>query len=360
MIKTKTICTLGPSSGNTTVLRKMMLAGMDMVRLNFSHGSHEGHKHNVDLVRRLNTKYRQHIRILQDLEGYRIRIGRFKYSRGKTIELKKRQIIRLTNKDKAGDKGVIPFDYEGALRDIKIGSLIYIDDGNISLKVKTRTKDCLKAEVVVPGILKENKGINIPDINLKFEGLTEKDKSDLDFAVKNKVDFIAQSFVRNRQDIINVKDFIKDSGLKCQIIAKIENRQGIQNIDEILEASDGIMIARGDMGVSLPIYKIPILQKMLIRKCNRRKKFVITATQMLESMTEHIRPTRAEVTDVANAIMDGSNYVMLSGETAVGQYPVETVQMMNQIIKFTEQFLKYKKTIKEVDFDWLRDHSTTL
>jgi pyruvate kinase len=214
--------------------------------------------------------------------------------------------------------------------------------------------------VVVPGILKENKGINIPDINLKFEGLTEKDKSDLDFAVKNKVDFIAQSFVRNRQDIINVKDFIKDSGLKCQIIAKIENRQGIQNIDEILEASDGIMIARGDMGVSLPIYKIPILQKMLIRKCNRGKKFVITATQMLESMTEHIRPTRAEVTDVANAILDGSNYVMLSGETAVGQYPVETVQMMNQIIKFTEQFLKYKKTIKEVDFDWLRDHSTTL
>ena len=360
MIKTKMICTLGPASGNTTVLRKMMLAGMDMVRLNFSHGSHEEHEHTVDLVRRLNTKYRRHIRILQDLEGYRIRIGRFKYSRTKTIELKKRQIIRLTNKDKAGDKEVIPFDYEGALRDIKIGSLIYIDDGNISLKVKARTKDCLKAEVVVPGILKENKGINIPDINLKFEGLTEKDKSDLDFAVKNKVDFIAQSFVRNRQDLINVKDFIKDSGLKCQIIAKIENRQGIQNIDEILEASDGIMIARGDMGVSLPIYKIPILQKMLIRKCNRRKKFVITATQMLESMTEHIRPTRAEVTDVANAILDGSNYVMLSGETAVGQYPVETVQMMNQIIKFTEQFLKYKKTIKEVDFDWLRDHSTTL
>ena len=360
MIKTKIICTLGPSSGNTTVLRKMMLAGMDMVRLNFSHGGHEGHKHTVDLVRRLNAKYRRHIRILQDLEGYRIRIGRFKYSRTKTIELRKRQIIRLTNKDKADDKGVIPFDYEGALSDIKIDSLIYIDDGNIALKVKTRTKDCLKAEVVVPGILKENKGINIPDINLKFEGLTEKDKADLDFAVKNKVDFIAQSFVRNRQDIIHVKDFIKDSGLKCQIIAKIENRDGIQNIDEILEVSDGVMIARGDMGVSLPIYKIPILQKMLIRKCNRRKKFVITATQMLESMTEHIRPTRAEVTDVANAILDGSNYVMLSGETAVGQYPVETVQMMNQIIKFTEQFLKYKKTIKDVDFDWLRDHSTTL
>ncbi|MHC4911512.1 MAG: pyruvate kinase [Planctomycetota bacterium] len=360
MVKTKIICTLGPSSGNTTVLRKMMLAGMDMMRLNFSHGSHEGHKNNVDLVRRLNTKYRRRIRILQDLEGCRIRIGRFKYSRGKTIELKKKQIVRLTNKDKVGDKSVIPFDYEGGLSDIKTGSLIYIDDGNISLKVKGRTKDCLKAEVVVGGVLKENKGINIPDINLRFEGLTEKDKSDLDFAVENKVDFIAQSFVRNRKDLINVKDFIADSGLKCKIIAKIENRQGIQNIDEILEESDGIMIARGDMGVSLPIYKIPVLQKMLIRKCNRRKKFVITATQMLESMTENVRPTRAEVTDVANAILDGSNYVMLSGETAVGRYPVETVRMMNQIIKFTEQFLKYKKTIKEVDFDWLRDHSTTL
>ena len=360
MVKTKITCTLGPSSGNSTVLRKMMLAGMDMVRLNFSHGDHEGHKRNIELVRKLNTKYRRHIRILLDLEGYRIRIGRFKGSRGKTIELKKRQVIGLSTKDSAGGKGVIPFDYEGALRDIKTGSLIYIDDGNICLKVKARAKDCLEAEVIVGGILKENKGINIPGIDLKFEGLTEKDKLSLDFAVKNKVDFIAQSFVRNREDIINVKDYIKGSGLKCQIIAKIENRDGIQNIDEILEVSDGIMIARGDMGVSLDIYKIPVLQKMLIRECNRKKKFVITATQMLESMTEHVRPSRAEVTDVANAILDGSNYVMLSGETAVGQYPVETVEMMNQIIKFTEQFQKYKKTTKEVDFDWLGDYSATL
>jgi len=360
MVRTKIICTLGPSSGNTTVLRKMMLAGMDVVRLNFSYGSQEGHKQNIDLVRRLNTKYRRHIRILQDLEGFRIRIGRFKYRREKTIELKKRQIIRLTNKERKGDRNIIPFDYKGALGDIKTGSLIYIDDGNISLKVKSRTKDFLKTEVVVPGILREHKGINIPGIKLKFKELTAKDKSDLEFGVENKVDFIAQSFVRSKEDIINVRDFIKDRGFKCKIIAKIENREGIANIDEILEVSDGIMIARGDMGVSLDIYKIPILQKMLIRKCNLRKKFVITATQMLESMTEHIRPTRAEVTDTANAILDGSNYVMLSGETAVGQHPVETVQMMNQIIKFTEQFVKYKNTTKGTDFDWLRDHITTL
>ena len=340
MIKTKIICTLGPSSGNTTVLRKMMLAGMDMVRLNFSYGSHEEHKHNIDLVRRLNAKYRRHIRILQDLEGFRIRIGRFKYRREKTIELKKRQIIRLTNKEKKGDKDVIPFDYKGALDDIKTGRLIYIDDGNISLRVKSRTKNFLKAEVVVPGTLRENKGINIPGIKLKFKDLTAKDKSDLEFAVENKVDFIAQSFVRNKEDIINVRDFIKDRGFKCKIIAKIENREGIGNIGEILEASDGIMIARGDMGVSLPIYKIPILQKMLIRKCNRRKKFVITATQMLESMTEHKRPTRAEVSDIANAILDGSGYLMLSGETAIGAYPALAVKMMNDIIKFTEHALK--------------------
>ncbi|MHC4643219.1 MAG: pyruvate kinase [Planctomycetota bacterium] len=360
MVKTKIVCTLGPSSGNSTVLRKMMLAGMDLARLNFSHGSHQGHKHKIDLVRKLNKKYRRRIKILQDLEGYRIRIGSFKYRRGKKIELKKRQVIRLTNQDNVHSKGVIPFDYEGQLRDIKTGSLIYIDDGNISLKVKTGTKDYLKAEVVVPGILKENKGINIPGIKLKFKGLTDKDKTDLGFAIRNKVDFIAQSFVRSKQDIINVKEFIKDSGLKCRIIAKIENRQGIQNIEEILEVSDGIMIARGDMGVSLPIYKIPILQKMLIRKCNRRKKFVITATQMLESMTERIRPTRAEVTDIANAVLDGSNYLMLSAETAVGRYPVQTVQMMNQIAKFTEEFIKYKKTNKIIDFEWLRDHRTTL
>jgi len=226
---------------------------------------------------------------LQDLEGYRIRIGRFKDKR--TIELKKRQKILITNKEGAGSKEVIPFDYPGSLADIKIGSFIYIDDGNISLKVKEKSKNFIKAEVIVPGILKENKGVNIPDIDLKFEELTRKDEKDLQFGIKNRVDFIAQSFVRNKQDIKNIRDFMKDSDIKCKIIAKIENRQGIKNIDEILELSDGIMVARGDMGVSLPIYEVPIMQKMIIKKCRQRRKIVITATQMLESMTEHIRPT---------------------------------------------------------------------
>ena len=194
----------------------------------------------------------------------------------------------------------------------------------------------------MPGFLKEHKGINIPDMDLKLSGLLEKDKRDLLFGIENKVDFIAQSFVRSREDIICVREFINGQGFNCPLIAKIENRQGIENIDEILEVSDGIMVARGDMGVSLPMYEVPMVQKMIIRKCGVHRAFVITATQMLESMTENVRPTRAEVSDVANAIIDGSDYLMLSGETAVGKHPVETVAMMSDIIGFTEKAIKGK------------------
>ena len=335
MVKTKIIATIGPVSSNPIALRKMMLAGMDVARLNFSHGSHIQQRYRIDLIRQLNKKYRRHIKILQDLEGYRIRIGRFKDK--KTIELEKRQIILLTNKNILADKNLIPFDYEGSLKSIKIGSLLFIDDGKIALLVKKRTAGYIKTEVVIPGILKENKGVNIPNVSLRFKELTHKDRVDIQFGIKHNVDYIAQSFVRDKNDIIQIRNLIKNKLSNCQIIAKIENRQGIKNIDEILEVSDGIMVARGDMGVSVPIYEIPILQKMIIKKCNQRKKFVITATQMLESMTENFLPTRAEVTDVANAILDGSDFLMLSAETATGKYPVEAVRMMNDIIKFTEQ-----------------------
>ncbi|MBL7084574.1 MAG: pyruvate kinase [Candidatus Omnitrophica bacterium] len=339
MVKTKIICTLGPSSENTTVLRKMMLAGMDVARLNFSHASHKEHLSRINLIRKLNKKYRRRIKILQDLEGYRIRIGTFR-DRSKSIELKKRQTVYLSNQKKANDRTTIPFDYEGPLGDIKRGAFIYIDDGNIALRVKSTSKSYVQVEVVTPGILKENKGVNIPGIKLSFKDLTEKDKKDLQFGLKNKMDFIAQSFVRNKKDVLNVKEFVNYSNVKPRIIAKIENREGIKNIDEILEVADGIMIARGDMGVSLPIYEVPMMQKMIIKKCIKRKKMVITATQMLESMTEHKRPTRAEVSDIANAILDGSGYLMLSGETAIGAYPALAVKMMNDIIKFTEYALK--------------------
>ena len=334
MSKSKIICTIGPASSSETILRKMMLAGMDAARFNFSHASHPEHLQRIELIRGLNKKYRRHIRILQDLEGYRIRVGRFRGKR--EIELRKRQILVLTNDKILGEEGIVPFDYEGSLKDVKSGTRIYIDDGNIELIVKMSTKRHLRAEVVIPGILKENKGVNIPGINLKFKGLTEKDKEDIRFGIRNKVDFIAQSFVRDKFDILPIRELIKGKCDDTKIIAKIENRQGIKNIDEIIDASDGIMIARGDMGVSIPIYEIPIVQKSIIKKCNQAKKFVITATQMLESMVENLRPTRAEVTDVANAVLDGSDYLMLSGETAAGKHPVEAVKMMDKVIKFTE------------------------
>ena len=242
----------------------------------------------------------------------------------------------MTNRPDQTNPRVIPFDYQGPLTDIKPNSHIFIDDGNIALIIKSRTKTYLKAQVIVPGLVRERKGINIPEFNVPLKGLTPKDEEDIRFGLENKVEYIAQSFVRSKQDMEEVRDRVKDENPNVKIIAKIENCQGIQNIDEILKVADGIMVARGDMGVSVPIYQVPIIQKMIIKKCNRSKKFVITATQMLESMTEHSRPTRAEVTDVANAILDGSDFAMLSEETAMGKYPTEVVRMMNQIIRFTE------------------------
>lgn len=334
----KIICTIGPASSDVTTLRKMMLSGMDVARLNFSHGTHRQHAARITLVRQLNRKYRRHVRILQDLEGYRIRVGEFRDHQ--PIQLKRREKVILANRDFPGGGKIIPFDYKGDLKDIKAGSRIFLDDGNLELLVKKATAGFLKTEVVIPGMLKESKGINIPGVNLKFKGLTPKDRMDIEFGVRHRVDYIAQSFVRGASDILPIRNLIKDRLPSCEIIAKIENRDGIKNIDEIIDVSDGIMIARGDMGVSIPIYEIPIVQKEIIRKCNRERKFVITATQMLESMVDNLRPTRAEVTDIANAILDGSDFLMLSAETAAGRHPVEAVRMMDRIIKFTEDSRK--------------------
>ncbi len=335
MVKTKIICTLGPASSSETLLRKVMLAGMDVARLNFSHGSPQEMSRRIGLIRVLNKKYCRRVKLLGDLQGHRIRVG----SLAAPAELKKRQVLRLIAQDIEGAPDLIPFDYQGPLRTIKNGAQIFIDDGNIVLEVIGRAKNILKVKVIIGGLLKEHKGINIPGTKLKFGAIDQKDIQDILFCKKNNLEYVAQSFVRTKQDILEVKDIL-GIGSYVQVIAKIENKEGIKNIDEIIKVSDGIMIARGDMGVSLPIYEIPIIQKMIIKKCNRAGKFVITATQMLESMTENLRPTRAEVTDVANAIIDGTNLVMLSGETAVGKHPVETVDMMNNIIKFTEGYLR--------------------
>jgi len=341
MPKTKIICTLGPASSKENVLINMMGAGMDLARLNFSHSSLKVHLARIRLIRKLNKKYRRNVKILGDLEGYRIRVGRLKG--GQAIKVNKGQVVWLTQEDTLGKGSLIPFDYRDSLNKINKGQYIYIDDGNIALIVLGSRINRLKAKVVIPGFIKEHKGINMPGVKISFKGLTEKDKEDINFCIENKVDYMAQSFVRSKDDILVIKEYLNNFAYKCKIIAKIENREGIKNIDEIIKACDGIMVARGDMGVSIPIYEVPIVQKEIIRKCNRAKKFVITATQMLESMTENRIPERAEVSDVANAILDGSDYAMLSAETAVGLYPVECVDMMKQIIKFTETHAKDRR-----------------
>lgn len=334
MAKTKIICTLGPASSSETVLHRMMLAGMDIGRLNFSHGKPQELLHRIGLIRLLNTKYRRQIRLLGDLQGHRIRIGDL----SAPVELRKSQTMWLTQQKIKGTHEKIPFDYQGPLRDIKNGHHIFIDDGNIALKVIGRVENSLKVKVVFGGLLKGHKGVNIPEARLEYGGISQKDIKDILLCKKHGVEYIAQSFVCTEKDILDVKKVL-GGGFRCRVIAKIENRDGTKNIDEIIDVSDGIMIARGDMGVSLPIYEIPVIQKTIIKKCIRAGKFVITATQMLESMTQNRSPTRAEVSDVANAIIDGTNFVMLSAESAVGKYPVETVDMMNNIIKFTEGYL---------------------
>ncbi len=333
--RTRIIATVGPASRNYTVLRKMMRAGLDVVRLNFSHGSHREHTECVSLVRRLNAKYRRHIRIMADLEGYRIRVGEFKGARKKALV--PHSIVWLRRDDEEGNPRVIPLDYQGDMRLIKRGTNIFIDDGTIVLTAQKVTASSVKARVAEAGELKPRKGLNIPGVRFPFRGLTKKDMRDLECIAKLDVDFIAQSFVRSPRDIASLRTHMKKRNIHAAIVAKVESREAIRAVDGIIDAADGVMIARGDMGIAVPIYRIPVIQKTIIKKCKARNKQVITATQMLERMTTHKRPTRAEVTDVANAILDGTDYVMLSGETAAGRYPVEAVTMMNQIISFTER-----------------------
>jgi pyruvate kinase len=315
----------------------MVRAGLDVVRLNFSHGTHAQHLESVNLVRRINAKYRRRIRIMQDLEGFRIRIGHF--DGNKTRTLKDRATVWLTNDLHAQGAKTIPFDYTGDLTRIKPGQMIYIDDGRLALRAESVHAGSIRTTVIEGGVLKERKGINMPGAPLAFKAMTEKDRRDVEFGIQNEVDYISLSFVRDAADVLEAAALVKPRLPECRIVAKVESRQAIRNIDEIIDAADGIMVARGDMGVAIPIYEVPIVQKQIIRKCNAAGKFVITATQMLEHMTESTRPTRAEVTDVANAILDGTDFVMLSAESAVGRYPYESVRMMNDIIKFTEQSL---------------------
>lgn len=342
MNKTRIICTIGPASESEMVMRSMMLAGMDIARMNLSHGTAEEHVRRIRLIRSLNRRYRRNVKILIDLEGFRVRVGDLPES---GFPLSRNRAVGLSNRPDASRLGFIPFDYTGSLLNIKRGNRIFIDDGNIALQALTVSKASVTAKVLVPGVVKRHKGINIPGADLKFNGITDDDWKGVALAVEQNADYLAQSFVRDRKDIEPIRKVLAKRRKGCRLIAKIENREGIDNVDDIMRCADGIMVARGDMGVSIPIYQVPIVQKEIIRKCNRRGKFVITATQMLESMTEHAIPTRAEVTDVSNAVFDGTDMVMLSAETAVGKYPAETVKMMRQIVSYTEGYIE-KGSIK--------------
>jgi len=335
MSKTGIICTMGPATGSLSVLNQMAKAGMTVARLNFSHGTYKEYEKVFARIRELNKKYKKNVKILVDLEGHRIRVGEMKDGK---VQLKKKQKLILTNKEIIGTGKKIFIDYPNPLTDIKRGMDIFIDDGNLKLKVISSKKDEVLAEVYTDYALKSHKGVNIPQAKLNFPPMEQKDYENMLFALKHNVDFVANSFVRNAEDMSPLKAILKkEKNTKCRLIAKIEDRSGIDNLPSILDVCDGIMVARGDMGISIPLWTVPVVQKYIIKKCQSRRKFVITATQMLESMVENPIPTRAEVSDVANAIIDGSDYVMLSAETAVGQYPAQAVQMMNNIIRFTEK-----------------------
>lgn len=329
---TRIICTLGPATQDESMLIKMLERGMDVARINCSHGSNKQRQLMIDSVRKVNQKEEAQIDLLIDLAGYRIRIGHLK----KRILLQQDQIVYMS-RDTSSDDQIIPFDYEEDVKNITPNSQMFIDDGRLHLKVISNSGKKLKLKVIQGGILKERKGINIPTLKLQSNIMTAQDKEDLSFALKNKVEYIAQSFVRNKKDIQRVVDIVRPVHPDCKLVAKIESPEAVKNIDSILEYCDGVMVARGDLGVTTPLFKIPIMQKYIIRRATRKKKFTITATQMLDSMIDEGRPTRAEVSDVANAILDGTDYVMLSGETSVGKFPSRSVQTMRQIIEYTEK-----------------------
>ena len=340
MKKTKVVCTMGPNTNDKELMRKLIKNGMDVARFNFSHGDHEEQKFRMDLLKQLREEEHTNTAILLDTKGPEIRTGLLKD--GKKVNLQGGATFTLTTEDIVGDEKRVSISYAGLVDDVDAGKTILIDDGLIALKVLHKKGNDIVCEVVNGGELGERKGVNVPNVPVRLPAITEKDKDDIRFGVEQGIDFIAASFVRNAECVLEIKAYLKELDAPyIPIIAKIENAEGIRNIDEIIRAADGIMVARGDLGVEIPAEEVPYLQKMMIQKCNSNFKTVITATQMLDSMMRNPRPTRAEVTDVANAVYDGTDAVMLSGETAQGKYPVEALQMMVHIIENTEQHLDY-------------------
>lgn len=346
MRKTKIVCTIGPASESEEMLEKLMNAGMNVARLNFSHGSHEEHKARIDTIRKVAKRLNKTIGLLLDTKGPEIRTHNMKDG---LIVLEKGKEVIVSMNEVEGTPEKFSVIYENLINDVNIGSYILLDDGLVELQVKEINKDKgeVKCDILNTGELKNKKGVNLPGVKVNLPGITDKDADDIRFGIKENVDFIAASFVRRPSDVLDIRQILEEEKAEITIFPKIENQEGIDNIEEILEVSDGLMVARGDMGVEIPPESVPMVQKDLIRKCNKLGKPVITATQMLDSMQRNPRATRAEASDVANAIYDGTDAVMLSGETAAGQYPEEAVKTMRNIAVSAEAAQDYKKLLSD-------------
>lgn len=348
MRKTKIVCTIGPSSSDEKVFEEMCKAGTNVARLNFSHGTHEEHQQKIDMVKKVREKLNMPIAIMLDTKGPEYRIKTFKNSK---IMLNDGDTFTFTTRDIEGDETVVGVNYKGLVNDLNIGDRVLVNNGLVTFEVKEITDTDVICIVTAGGELSDRKSMSFPNKVLHQVYLSEQDKSDILFGIKNEVDFIAASFVSCKQDLIDLKKFLSENGGEnIDIIAKVENQTGIDNIEEICDECEGIMIGRGDLGVEVPFAELPAIQKYIITKCRMLGKRVITATEMLESMIHNPRPTRAEISDVANAVYDGSSAVMLSGESAAGKYPVETVRTMSEIIEETEKHIHYDKRFQNASF----------
>ncbi|QDW84356.1 pyruvate kinase [Staphylococcus pasteuri] len=346
MRKTKIVCTIGPASESEEMIEKLINAGMNVARLNFSHGSHEEHKGRIDTIRKVAKRLNKTVAILLDTKGPEIRTHNMK---GGVIELEKGKEVIVSMSEVEGTPEKFSVTYDNLINDVQVGSYILLDDGLVELQVKDidHNNGEVKCDILNTGELKNKKGVNLPGVKVNLPGITDKDADDIRFGIKEDVDFIAASFVRRPSDVLDIREILEQEKANITIFPKIENQEGIDNIEEILEVSDGLMVARGDMGVEIPPEKVPMVQKDLIRKCNKLGKPVITATQMLDSMQRNPRATRAEASDVANAIYDGTDAVMLSGETAAGLYPEEAVKTMRNIAVSAEAAQDYKKLLSD-------------
>lgn len=339
MRKTKIVCTIGPASESLENTKKLIMAGMNVARLNFSHGDFEEHGNRVKNIKQASKELGKTVAILLDTKGPEIRTGKFKEE---PVELVQDEYVTLTTEDILGDQHRMHVTYKDLPSDVEVGSTILIDDGLIGLTVVEIQGTEIKCRIVNGGQIKSRRGVNVPGVHISLPGITEKDANDIIFGIEQGVDFIAASFVRKASDVLEIRQLLEQKGgSHIHIISKIENQQGVENLDEILAVSDGLMVARGDLGVEIPAEEVPLVQKRMIEKCNRVGKPVITATQMLDSMQRNPRPTRAEASDVANAIFDGTDAIMLSGETAAGKYPVESVLTMSRIAEKAESALNY-------------------